>query len=272
MLSVVLLLSALSAQSLTAVRPLVSQSEDGPAIEAGQSFQPGELIFFSFQIENYKTSSTGKIELTGHAEAFDPAGKPIATKDEIAIGATVSDEDKSWKPKLRSQIQIPTLVPAGKYKIKFDVTDLQSKQTSTGETTFTVHTRTVEPSQSLAIRNFAFYRSQDDDIAIQNAGYKPGDMLWARFDITGYKYGDQNSIDVAYDVAVFRANGQSLFSQVDAAVEKSQAFYPQPWVPAEFNLILQSTMSEGPYTLVITAHDAGGRQTTKSQAEFRVSR
>lgn len=254
------------------MRPVISQFEDGPAIEGSQAFQPGELIFFSFQTENFKTSPAGKIELTGHVEVFDPKGVPLATKDEIALGATVSEEDKTWKPKLRSQIQIPTLVPSGKYTIKFDVTDLQSKQSSKGETTFTIRGRSVEHTAVLSVRNLAFYRTQEDENALLNAAYRPGDLLWVRFDITGYKYGEQNSIDVAYDVAVYRGNGQSLFSQEDAAVERSQAFYPQPWVPAEFNLTLQSTMSEGPYTLVITARDATGKQTATAQAEFRISR
>jgi hypothetical protein len=61
-----------------------------------------------------------------------------------------------------------------------------------------------------------------------------------------------------------------LFSQEDAAVEKSQAFYPQPWVPGAFNLSLQSTMRAGTYTLVITARDGVGKQTAESKAEFRV--
>jgi hypothetical protein len=95
-------------------------------------------------------------------------------------------------------------------------------------------------------------------------------MLWVRFDITGYKYGEQNSMDVAYDVAVQSPDGKQLFAQENAAVEKSQAFYPQPWVPGAFNLSLQSTMRAGTYTLVITAHDATGNQTATAKAEFRV--
>ena len=100
--------------------------------------------------------------------------------------------------------------------------------------------------------------------------YHPGDMLWVRFDITGYKYGEQNSIDVGYDVEVLSPDGKQLFAEEDAAVEKSQAFYPQPWVPAAFNLDLQPNMTPGTYTLVITAKDAVVKQTAETKAEFRV--
>jgi hypothetical protein len=100
--------------------------------------------------------------------------------------------------------------------------------------------------------------------------YRAGDVMWVRLDITGYKYGEQNAVDVSYDVEVLDPGGKSVFSQVDAADERSQAFYPQPWVPIEFNLNLQTTMVLGPYTLVITAHDGVGNQTLATKAEFRV--
>jgi hypothetical protein len=264
--------AALRAQTpLKAVRPQVSQSEDGPSLESGQDFLSGEQVFFSFQVEGYKTGTTGKVQLTGHIEAFDPKGTPIAPNDEVVIGTTMSQEDKEWKPKLRSQLQLPSIAPPGNYKIKFDVTDLQTKQTTAGEITFPVHGRAVESSPGLVVRGLGFYRTQDEEAPLKVAAYRPGDIVWVKFDITGFKHGEQNSIDVAYDVSVLKRDGTALFSQEAAAVEKSQAFYPQPWVPGEFNLSLQSTMSPGPYTLVITAHDGvAAGQTATAKAEFRV--
>lgn len=107
-------------------------------------------------------------------------------------------------------------------------------------------------------------------MALKPVAYHPGDMLWVRFDITGYKYGEQNAIDVGYDVEVLSPSGKQMFAQEDAAVEKSQAFYPQPWVPGGFNLMLQPDMTPGAYTLAITAHDAMGNQMLSERAEFKV--
>jgi hypothetical protein len=264
--------SALHAQTvLKAVQPRVSQSEDGPSLESGQAFLSGEQVFFSFQAENYKTGTTGKVQLTGHIGAFDPKGTPIAPLDEVVIGTTLSQEDKDWKPKLRSQLQLPSIAPPGTYRIKFDVTDLQTNQKASGEMTFPVHGRSVEPSAELTIRGLGFYRTQEEETPLRVAAYRPGDIMWVRFDVTGFKHGEQNSIDVSYDVAVLKRDGSTLFSQEAAAVEKSQAFYPQPWVPGEFNLSLQTTMSAGTYTLMITAHDGiEAGQTATAKAEFRV--
>jgi hypothetical protein len=259
-----------AAQTIRVTRAAISQSEDGPAIESGSTFQAGDVAFFSFQVDNYKTGTTGKVQLTAHIQAFDPKGTPIVARDEEAIGTTVSQEDKDWKPKLRLPIQIPPIAPPGNYRVKFDVADQQTRQSASGELAFAVGGKAVEPAGALTIRNLGFYRMQEDEAALKIVAYRAGDMLWVRFDVTGYKYGEQNSIDVSYDVAVLGPDGKQLFSQDDAAVEKSQAFYPQPWVPGGFNLSLQSTMRAGAYTLVITAHDAMGKQTAEAKGEFRV--
>jgi hypothetical protein len=257
-------------QALKTVRPVVSPSEDGPPLENGLLFQPGDIAFFSFQVENYKVGATGRVQLTAHIQAFDPKGTPIIPEDEPVIGTSLSDEDKDWKPKLRLQIQLPSIAPPGTYRIKYDVTDVQAHQTASGELAFPVGGIGVEPASALTIRNTGFYRSQDDPTPLKTVAYRAGDVLWVRFDVTGYKYGEQNAIDVAYDVAVNGPDGKQLFAQEDAAVERSQAYYPQPWVPGGFNLNLQSTMRAGTYTLVLTARDGIGKQMAEMKADFKV--
>jgi len=262
---------ALIAQTrpLQAARPVISQSEDGPPIGTGE-FQPGDIAFFSFQVENYKVSPTGKVDLVGHMQTFDPKGTAIAPRDEEVIGTSVSVEDKDWKPKLRMQLQLPSIAPPGQYKVKYEVTDQQTHQTATGELAFPVSGKGVEPAASLTVRDLGFYRALEDEAPLKVVAYRPGDMVWVRFDAVGFKHGEQNAIDVSYDVAVLSPDGKQLFTQEDAAVEKSQAFYPQPWVPGSFNLSLQPTMATGAYTLVITVHDALGKQTAEAKGEFRV--
>lgn len=259
-----------AAQALKVAHPVVSESEDGAALAQGAQFQPGEIVYFSFQVENYRMGLTGKVQLAGHIQAFDPAGTPIIARDEELIGTTVSEEDKDWKPKLRLQIQLPSIAPPGNYAIRFEAVDQQSHQTATGEVAFPVGGKGVERSAVLAVRNLGFYRAPEDPAPLKIAAYRPGDMLWVRFDITGYRYGDQNSIDTGYDVEVLSPSGKQLLAEENAAVEKSQAFYPQPWVPATFNLSLDANTTAGTYKLIITAHDAVGNQMAVEQAEFKV--
>jgi len=261
-----------SAQTLKFVRPVVSASEDGPPLETGSSFQPGDAVFFSFQADGYKVSSLGKVQLTAHIQAFDSRNIPIAPVDEEVIGTTLSAEDKDWKPKIRSQLILPSIAPPGPWLIQYEITDEQTHQTLKGETRFSVRGDSADLSPELVIRNFGFFRSQGDPTPLHLAAYQPGDMIWVRFDITGYKYGEQNAVDVSYDVTINGPGGRQLFLQEDAAEEKSQAFYPQPWVPAEFNLTLQNNTDPGTYLLTITAHDQVGNRVATVRGDFRVEK
>ena len=65
--------------------PVVSQFEDGAPLAGGQKLIAGETLFFRFGVVNFKTSATGKVQITGHAQAFDPRGTAIAAQDEVAI-------------------------------------------------------------------------------------------------------------------------------------------------------------------------------------------
>ena len=248
----------------------VSQFEDGPGLEGSQKFVVGESGFFRFSVVNFKTSETGKVQLTGHVQVFDPRGVPIAPVDDVVIGTALSEEDKDWRPRFHSQFQLPVIAPPGTYKIHFEAVDEQTHRKAAGDTTFAVDGREVSPANALTIRSIGFYRGADDETPLKIAAYRPGEMVWVRFDVTGYKYGEQNSMDVAYDVAVTDAMGKQLFSQDNAAVEKSQAFYPQPWVPGSFSLTLQPDMEKATYTISITAHDAIGKQNVTEKADFRI--
>ncbi len=209
--------------------------------------------------------------LTGHAQGFDPEGSAIMPKDEVVIGTSLRDEDKDWKPALRFQFQVPAIARPGTYHIKYDVTDDQTKKTASGETTFEVAGPSVPKSDTLVVRGLGFYRTPDDETPLRVAAYRAGDMVWVKFDLTGYKYGEQNAIDVVYDVAVTSDEGKALFSQQDAATERSQAYYPQPWVPGSFSLTLQPNMAIGAYNVEITARDGVGKQTAKSVGDFQDS-
>jgi hypothetical protein len=257
--------------TLTVGRPVAAQFEDGPPLGALR-LVPGEVVYFSFFADGFrKSADTRRVELTGHVQVFDPAGIAVAPTEEILIVTDLSAEDKDWKPKLRAAISLPPIAPPGVYKVKYEVTDEQSKQTASGESTFGVEAKFVAPSGILAVRELNFYRNQDDSTALITPSYRAGDIVWVKFYITGYKYGEQNSIDASYDVELLGPDGASVMKKEDAAMEKSMAFYPQPYISGIFNLSLKSTMSHNVYTLVITAHDNMGKQTATATSKFQVN-
>ncbi len=260
---------AATAGQLNLIDPVISQFEDGPPV-GNQRVVPGESVFFRFGAAGYKTSDSGRVQLTGHLQVFDSRNVAIMSVDEVAVATTLRDEDKNWKPKLHFQFQIPPIAPPGTYRIHFEATDDQTKQKGTSEATFQVEGRNVPPSDSIVVRNLNFYRNPDEEIPLRVAAYRPGDAVWVKFDVTGYKRGEQNSIDVTYDVAVTDSQGKQVFSQPDAASEKSQAYYAQPWVPGVFSLTLQGNTRPGEYHVSITARDGIGDKSVTATTAFQV--
>jgi hypothetical protein len=264
--------------ALTLVSAGVRQFEDGPPVPPGTQFVSGETVFYSVQISGYAVAPSTtpgepdkrKVRLSYTIDAFDPKGVKIVDTVESVLDTEISEQDKEWKPKVRNEILIPPFAPPGKYKVAIKITDDLARVSTTGETTFEVSGFTVEPASELSVRNFAFYRSEDDPKPIPTAAYRAGDTLFARFNMVGFRFGERNTIDLAYDVAVLNPEGKQIYAQPNAAVEKSFSFYPKPYVPGGMNLSLQADMAKGQYTIVLTVHDFVGKQNYETRQPFDV--
>jgi hypothetical protein len=260
--------------ALQVVNAGVHQMEDGPNIALGSQFVPGETVYYSFQVAGYGTTpgatDTRKVRLSYHLDVFDPKGVKLVEPVDSVLDTTISDQDKEWKPKIRTEILVPHFAPPGQYRIAVKVTDDISKLDASTETKFEVSGRSVEASPELTVRNFGFYRSEDDQKPLSIPAYRPGDSLFARFDITGFRYGDRNTIEVTYDVAVQNPDGKVIYTQPAAAVEKSFSFYPKPYVPGGMNLSLQANMRKGDYAVILTVHDIAGKQNYETRQVFQV--
>jgi hypothetical protein len=173
-------------------------------------------------------------------------------------------------PKFLASFVVPPFAPAGIYHIPVKVKDELSGADTGAELTFRVRGHDVEPSSSLVTRNYQFLRNEDDQTAMRNPVYHPGETLWARFDITGYKFVENNRFSVEYGLAVLNADGKELFSQPNAASESKESFYPQRYVPGMLSLNLDRNVPTGSYTLVVTVRDTTGDQTWESRQTFRV--
>lgn len=263
--------------ALQLVNPGVRQIEDGPAVPIGTQFVPGETVFYSVQVAGYTIAPATaadpdkrKVRLSYTIDAYDPKGLRIVETVQSVLDTTISDQDKEWKPKVRTEVLLPPFAPPGKYKITTTLTDDLAKVSASSETTFEVVGPVVETSPELTVSNFGFYRTEDDAKAIAIAAYRAGDTLFARFNMTGFRFGDRNTIDLAYDVAVLNPEGKEIYSQPNAAVEKSFSFYPKPYVPGGMNLNLQPDMRKGQYTIVLTIHDLVGKQNFEARHTFEV--
>lgn len=257
-------------KKLAIVATAFAQIDDGPASAHDDQFVPGETLFFRCQVEGYKKSENNEIQLAYQVEAADARGVTLLLPEKGVVKTTLSPEDKNWMPKIRYTVVIPPLAETGEYHVTVTVKDELAGSSAETRATFLVHGREVAPSDTLAVRNFRFYRGENDDKALEVPAYRPGDSLWARFDMTGYKIGDKNLFDIGYGLVVLRADGSVAYSQREAANSKEAPFYPQRYQPGELSLNMPNDIAKGEYTIVLTVHDNLGQQTCETREKFSI--
>jgi hypothetical protein len=259
-----------SAAGLEVVRPIIAQSDGGIPVPAGYEHVAGETLFFSCRISGYAKTPEEKVHVTYSVQPFDPKGMPLTEIYKNEMITDVAPQDKAWMPKIVTEIQIPPLVAAGTYKILVNIEDLVSNTKAELSVPFVVRSKTVEPSDTLIVRNFQFFRGEDDPQPMENAVYKGGDAVWAKFDIIGFKYGDKNHIDVSYRTSVLSPSGKVLWTQPEPALEQSESFYPKRYMGASMGINLLKKTTPGQYTIAVTITDAVGKQTYETKQAFTV--
>lgn len=261
------------AKQLTIERLALHQFEDGPVIDPSYEFVSGESIHFSCRMIGYriiKTEEEQSVKLGWQMLVADPNNVPVEKLRAGRIEDKLSPQDKDWIPKFTASFVIPPFAPSGVYRVTVKIADEAAHSEISGELKFNVRGHAVQPSETLVTRNFLFLRSEDDRNGMRRAVYHPGETLWARFDITGYKYGAENMFSVEYGLAVLRESGEKLFEQPMAAGDSKQSFYPQRYVPGMLSLTLDQNVPKGSFILMVTVRDKVGNQTWETKQPFEI--
>jgi hypothetical protein len=277
MLAVFALALAPSSWAALAIeRVAVHQFEDGPVLSDSHAFLPGETVYFSCRLTGYQTAVTGddqrSVKLSWQVHVADPAGISVVPDASGRIEAPVFSQDKNWRPKFVYSFVIPPFAPGGNFRVEAKVRDEVGASQANAQLNLMVRGRDVEPSPELVARNLHFQRTETDATPLDPPVYHPGETLWARFDITGYRHGEKNRYSVEYGLAILRENGEQVFAQPAAADDAHESFYPQHYVPGAISLNLDPMVPEGAYILVITMRDKVGEQSAEARAPFRIGR
>ena len=147
-----------AAAGLEVVRPIVAQSDGGVAAPAGFEHVAGETLFFSCRISGYAKTAEEKVHVAYSVQAFDPKGVPLTEIYKNEMVTDVAPQDKEWMPKIATEIQIPPLVGAGTYKVLVKIEDLVTNTKAELGVPFKVRSKSVEPSDTLVVRNVQFFR------------------------------------------------------------------------------------------------------------------
>jgi hypothetical protein len=259
-----------AAPALEVVKTIVSQSDGGAPLPPGFVHVTGEVLFLTFSVNGFQKDASDKVRVAYTVDTLDPKG--VKTTETVAneVVAELAPQDKEWAPKVRMEVTLPPLAHSGAYRVVIKVKDLVGKTEAEKTVPIEVQGRMVDPSPTLTVRNFRFFRGEDDTEPLAKPIYRAGDPVWARFDIIGYQYGKGNAIDVVYGVSVNTMSGKVLWSQAEAAVERSQSFYPKPWVPGAMSITLGKDFKPGDYTIGVQVKDALGNQTFEEKYVFTV--
>jgi hypothetical protein len=266
-------LAAAAPAQIAIDRIALHQFEDGPVLPPAHEFLPGETVFFSCRLTGYQVQKNGEessVKLAWQMRVTDPAGVLLEKEAAGRAEDRILPEDKNWKPKFLHSFVVPPYATGGVYHVVVKVKDEAGNTELNTDLEFHVRGHDLETSPTLVARNFRFLRSEDDAVALEPPVYHPGDVLWARFDITGFRFDANNRFSVEYGLAVLRGTGEQLFSQPVAATESNESFYPQRYVPGALSLSLDKNVASGSYILVVTVRDKIGDQTWESREAFRV--
>lgn len=261
--------------SLAIVQAGVQSSDDAPFASPAYLFFPGDFLYFTFDVAGFTIKSnpendTRKISLKYTITPEDANSVALARPAMGAIQTELNPEDKNWTPKRRANFHLPSFVAAGEYHVHVVVEDQLGKTQVAKDYPFRIGGIDIRPSPSLTVENFRFFRNPDDRQPLEVAAYSPGDKIYAKFDMVGYKIGQGNQYHVAYGLLVTRPDGKSFIQQSNAADLTDSSFYPAQFVPGVLELTTPSNSERGAYIIVLSVHDLVGNQTYESKQSFSI--
>lgn len=251
----------------------LAQSEDATRVPTDFHFLPGDVVFFSCQVVGYAKRAKeddSVVDLEYQVEVRDAKGLLVIPVESGKVASTITAEDKDWSPKIRHTIALPGMAETGQYQVTVKVKDNIGHSEAEASLPLFVQGAEVALSDTLTVRNFRFLRTEEDKDRLKTPAYRPGDTVWARFEMTGYKLGQENRFDVEYGLKVLRPGGEITYEQTKAAGEKRESFYPQRHTPGVLSLTLPKDLKRGEYTVLLTVRDNLGNQTYESAQPFQV--
>ena len=251
----------------------VERSEDAPFVNADYRFEQGDFLYFRFQIGGFaihteEGKETRSISLAYEVTPLDAAGIPLAQAAADTIKAELNPEDKNWMPKRRVSFLLPSFMAAGEFHVRVVVKDLVGKTETTHDYPFAVGGTEIVPAGTLTVENLHYFRKEDDRQSIELAAYRPGDTVYARFDMVGHQFGADHKYHLAYGLTVSKPDGKVFVQEPNAAELTSDSFYPAQFVPGDLAVTTSRDSPKGVYVVVLTVRDLVANRSYQTKSTF----
>ncbi len=264
-----------ASSGLAVINAGVSSSEDAPFVSSSYRFLPGDNLYFTFEIAGFliraeQRGEVRKISLHYEIVPQDEENRALTPSSPGDIETELSPEDKNWVPKRRASFLIPSFVAAGSFHIHVLVRDLYAKTDAVRDYPFQIGGTEVKKAPAVTIQSFRFERGENDTEPLSVPAYSPGDTVYARFEITGYRLGPDNDYHVAYGITVFGPDGKPFIKEPKAADLESKSFYPAQFVPGNMELRVGKNSAHGEYVVVLTVRDLLANQQYETKQAFSI--
>lgn len=251
-----------------------SRYEGGPPLPQPVTFLPGEQVVMRAKLAGFRVAETSfqdyRVSLSYEVDATDARGILIGKLKKGEIREAVHKEDKDWLPTLDYIFLIPEMAEYGETKIRILIRDDISRQERVFEQSILVNGKRLPTLESIAVINFGFYRRQEDASPLPAGVYRPGNTLWAKFDLAGFRIEDKSHFHAECDVQVRDAEGKVLFEQPQALSTEATPEYPQRYLPGIFSLEIRPGTAKGNYAIAVIARDLLSGETAESVFPFAI--
>ncbi len=202
-----------------------------------------------------------RISLAYEVTPQDLNGVALTEPNSGTVQVELHPEDKNWMPKRRVSFLLPSFVAAGEFRIHVAVKDLFGNSQASKDVPFRIGGVKIQHSSTITVQDFRFLRKENDRVPLELPAYRPGDTVYASFEIAGYKIGPQNQYHVTYGLVVLRPDGKAFLQQPNAAEFEKSSFYPAQFVPGNFSVTTSPDTARGDYIVILTVRDVLTNQT-----------
>ncbi len=253
----------------------VQKAEDDPFVTESYRFLPGEYVYVTFSIAGFTTRRSSaeaqpRISLVYSIVPEDLNNVPLALPDSGKVETELSAEDKNWVPKHRSSFLLPSFIASGNFQVRIAVRDDWNQAEVVKTLPLRIGGVRLQPTSHVTAENFRFQRSETDAAPLELAAYRAGDTAYAQFEITGFKFGAENTYKLRYGLTVFRPDGKVYVNQPNAAELSASGFYPAQFVPGRIAITTSADSRPGPYKLVLKIFDQIAKEDSEATFSFQI--
>lgn len=262
------LTAALSAQELAITGAAVSDRAAGTPVPQERTFLAGERVYVSFRIAGFRAAGdSSRIFLEYSIEAMDSLGNAF---EQAFEGRMITATRRTETPPIRYGFELPRAPWPGEGKFRITVRDRIAETTAREEIGFQIGSDLPDKGGAFAVTALRIFSSEYSDQPVTDTAFRPGDSVWCRFVLSGYRMQVNHLYKVSYGVSLRDRSGRVIFSEPDAVSDTKESFYPRWYLPGLASVRLEPGIRPGVYKLSIAATDQIGNQNAAAETTIRV--